>query len=241
MTRRSPGAGLTKPPGRPLAGRPRPSSSLALFADIRDSRRFEGAARATLQQRFTALVRRLNTRFAQDVLAPFQISRGDELQGLIQNPGVVPEIIWHLELWFREADLYVGLGFGRIDTPVRGSVLEMDGPALHRARAAIEAAAAEARFGGVFLGFGPLEDDLVNGLARLLRRQREGWSERQRQVVALLREGLTQTAIAAKLALTKQAISAHARAAGWNSYAEGERAFVEGLAGFATPTPGSRT
>jgi hypothetical protein len=65
-------------------------------------------------------------------------------------------------------------------------------------------------------------------------------SARQRDVVGYLRQGLTQMAIARKLRLTKQAISDHARAAGWDVYHEGEIAWREALAGFTSSPAGRR-
>jgi hypothetical protein len=201
----------------------------ALLADMVGSRRFQGTRRAPVQHHFAALVQRLNQRFRTALLAPFMVSRGDEFQGLLREPTVLPDLLWEAENGFTDTELRFGIGYGRLDTPVGSNVLELDGPALHRAREAIEQAATAKRLGGVFAGFGTAEDQILNGIARVLRRQRERMSARQRQVVEQLREGESQINIAKRLRLTKQAISSHARAAGWDAYHEGELAWRAAL------------
>ena len=213
---------------------------IAVIADIVGSRRFRGAQRGAVQRRFDALVRQLNQRFHGKLLAPFVISRGDEFQGLLRGAGILPDMIWNLELWFTTADVRVGIGYGTLETPPGSNVLQLDGPVLHRAREALDVAATTKRLGGVFRGFGEAGDPILNGIARLLHRQRERMSARQRGVLQHLREGSTQMAIAKKLGLTKQAISDHARAAGWEAYREGDIAWSTALDRFTAPGPAGR-
>jgi hypothetical protein len=212
---------------------------LALIADIVDSRRFRGSQRTAVQRSFDATVRQLNRQYPAELLAPFVISRGDEFQGILLAPAIIPDLVWNLESWFAVADLRIGLGYGTLEMPPGPNVLQLDGQALHRAREALELAAKAKRLGGVFSGFDG-GDPVLNGIARLLRRQRERMSARQRDVVGYLRQGLTQMAIARKLKLTKQAISDHARAAGWDVYHEGEIAWRAALAEFTSAPAGRR-
>jgi transcriptional regulator len=77
----------------------------------------------------------------------------------------------------------------------------------------------------VFIGFGDRDELVLNGLARLLHRERRRLSRVQLATLALLREGHSQAEIAKQLRLTRQAVSSRARSAGWEAFAEGERAW----------------
>jgi hypothetical protein len=203
--------------------------------DLVGSRRFSGARRPALQTSLRALVQGLNRDYRGALLTPLAISRGDEFQGLLHDATVLPDLIWDMDHRFQETPLRQGIGFGALDTPLGANVLELDGPVLHRARAALQAAEEGRRLGGVFSGFGADGDIILNGLARVLRRQRERMSRKQLQVLELLREGRSQVAIAEQSQLTKQAIWAHARAAGADAYIEGETAWRTALARFTGP------
>jgi DNA-binding CsgD family transcriptional regulator len=219
---------------------PTPPRFLALIADIVDSRRFLGPKRGALQHRLDQLVTQLNGRFADQLIAPFVVSRGDEFQGMLRGGDGLPDLIWALDTEFPPADIRLGIGFGTLETPLGDNVLQLDGPVLHRAREAIETAARSRRLGGVFLGFGEEGDEILNGIARLLERQRERMSDRQKKVLQYLRQGMTQVEIARKLRLTSQAISDHARAAGWDAYREGETALRRALQTFTATKAGGK-
>ncbi len=213
---------------------------LAVIGDVVDSRRFLGAQRGVLQQRFSQLVTQLNQSFSSDVAAPFVVSRGDEFQGLLTTGRSLPDLIWHIETGFPTANVRLGIGAGTLETPLGNNVLQLDGPVLHRAREAVETAAKDRKLGGVFLGFGEAEDQILNGIARLLDRQRQRMSDRQRKVLQYLRTGMTQVEIARKMRRTSQAISDHARAAGWDSYHEGEISLRVALESFTRTSNGRR-
>ena len=123
---------------------------------------------------------------------------------------------------FDMRQLRAGIGFGTIDTPMGKNAINVDGPALHHARNAIDIAKKDKLMGGVFEGFGATYDLAFNGFARLLQHHRARLKPQQRKVIELLRQSLTQAAIADKLGITRQAVSLYAGAAGWHAYREGE-------------------
>jgi hypothetical protein len=137
-------------------------------------------------------------------------------------------LIWRLEQSFPAPALRLGIGLGGVDTSIPSppqSAITLDGPAFHRAREAVVQAAKKQQMGGVFLGFGDTHDAILNGLARVLHRQRQRWSEKQREVAMLLHSGMRQMEIARRTDRKRQAVSIDAKAAGWNTYVEGERAW----------------
>ena len=201
---------------------------VAIIADIVGSRELPAARRKIVQRSLLNILTRLNNQYRTALAAKFKMTSGDEFESLlrIEHAGkTIPDIVWTLETRFAEPALRIGIGLGSVDTDLSEDASALDGPAFHHARTAVSQAAANKQLGGVFSGFGDEADPILNGIARLLRYQRSRWSEQQRNVAIQLRQGKLQTAAAAELGLTKQAVSAYARAAGWEAHVEGEAAW----------------
>jgi hypothetical protein len=196
------------------------------------SRELPATRRAAAQREFAKLITDLNRRFRHDIASRFVITLGDEFQGLLSNAEVVPEIVWTIESEYRQRDVRLGFGFGRLHTPIQPVALNIDGPVLHNARAAITTARSRGLLGGVFEGFGPY-DVVLTGYAQVLRHIREGLTEKQHRVMELLRAGHTQVEVAAKLHISKQAVSVHAIAGGSEPYRVAELGWKAAL-GLAT-------
>jgi hypothetical protein len=196
---------------------------VALIADMVSSRALSASGRARVQEKFTELIEVLNRLYKADLRAKFVITLGDEFQGLLRNPEIVPQLVWTLEKSFTARPLRLGFGYGAIHTSIKEYAINLDGPALHKARAAIERAKHHDLRGGVFEGFGPALDPALNGFARILHQQRDNWPPRQRAVIMQLHEGRNGTEVASELGITKQAVSRYASLAGWNAYLEAEQ------------------
>ena len=190
---------------------------VALIGDMVQSRALSANACAKAQQEFAGLVKLLNQRFRKSIASRFVVTLGDEFQGLLQTAEVIPELIWTIEADYSARQIRIGVGFGVLHTPIQPTALNIDGPVLHEARAAITLARDRRMLGGVFRGFGA-QDDVLTGYAQALRHIRSSWTDRQREVVGLLRDGLTQAEIAERLGVSKQAVSEHAVAAGCDAY-----------------------
>lgn len=209
--------------------RRRKTRLIAVIGDMVESRALSPSARAVAQAEFAGLVRKLNTRFKRAVASQFVVTIGDEFQGLLRTAEVIPELIWTIESSYAARDIRIGIGYGVLHTPLRKTALNIDGPVLHEARAAIMIARDKRMLGGVFHGFGSF-DSILLGLAQLTRHIRSNWTDRQREVVGLLRENLTQTEIAERLGVSKQAVSDHSVAAGWEPYRLAEAGWLQALA-----------
>jgi plasmid stabilization system protein ParE len=201
---------------------------LAVIGDMVGSRQIPATHRPRAQKRFQQLIEKLNQEFRESLRSRFIITLGDEFQGLIEDPGIVPDLIWMIETSFTDRTLRLGFGYGPIDTEIPEYAINVDGPALHAARAAIEEARSKKKLGGVFRGMGDAEEPL-NGFARLLWFHRLRRTQQQMKVMSYLREGLSQVEIAAKLHRKPQAISDHVKAAGWEAYREAEAGFRKTL------------
>lgn len=205
--------------------------SIAVIGDMVGSRKLPAEQRRRAQTEFTLLMGRLNEEFAGAVAAEFAITQGDEFEGLLgagTADEVLPMLIWRIEECFPTPALRLGIGLGGVDTKIPyppQSAIALDGPAFHLAREAVVQAAKEEQMGGVFLGFGETHDAILNGLARVLYRLRQRWSEKQREVAILLHRGMRQAEVARQTERKRQAVSVDVHAAGWNAYVEGERAW----------------
>lgn len=197
---------------------------IALIADMVKSRELTRAQRPGVQQRFQELVVFLNEKYHRHILAKFVITLGDEFQGLLRSAIPIPDLLWDIDCRFSDRRMRVGLGFGLLDTPLQKEAVNIDGPALHFARAAIEIAAEKRSYGGVFLGFADM-DSVLNGIARILSFHRYRLTAQQLKIAELLRQGLSQSEAARELQISQQAVSKQVIAFGWSPYAEAESAW----------------
>ncbi len=202
----------------------RPSENfVAIIGDIVGSKKLSRTTRAKLQLQFERLLEQLNLKYTPHLVAKLSITLGDEFQGISRNAEIIPELIWDIENGIADREFRIGLGYGALYTPISESSAKMDGPALHNARAAILNAKEKSSLGGTFEGFWEL-DKVLNGLAHILWFQRSHWTKQQRKVIANLRRGESQSDIAKRMKVSRQSISRHVLAAGWQPYFEAEEA-----------------
>ena len=197
---------------------------IALIADMVRSRELTRRQRPSVQKRFKEFVDYLNRTYSRSILSRFVITLGDEFQGILSSATAIPDLLWDIDHRFSDRNLRVGMGFGVLDTPIQKEAINVDGPVLHRASAAIQTAHEKRCYGGVFLGFGGL-DTVMNGLARILWFQRRRLTKTQLRIAELLRQGRSQSEAAEALKITRQAISKQVLAMGWLPYAEAEEAW----------------
>ena len=197
---------------------------LAVIADMVKSRALPAGQRALVQKHFQELVANLNKEYRNGLASKFAITLGDEFQGLLTTSTVLPDLIWQIEEKFPDRQLRVGIGMGTLDTPLQAYAINIDGPALHAGRDAIEAAKKSNLLGGVFSGMGSL-DEVLNGIARLLWFHRSNWTKAQRTIANLLRKGMMQSEVAERLGISRQVVSKQVAASGWVTYAGAEKAW----------------
>ena len=217
----------------------RSPSYLAVIADMVKSRELPSAQRASVQKHFQELVGTLNREYRDSLASKFAITLGDEFQGLLTTSTVLPDLIWLVEEKFADRQVRVGLGLGALNTPLQEYAINIDGPALHTARDAIEAAKKSDLLGGVFSGIGTL-DEVLNGIARLLWFQRSNWTGAQRTIANLLRKGMMQSEVADRLGISRQVVSKQVAASGWVTYAGGENAWRIILRDYVDPMMGKK-
>jgi len=203
---------------------------IAIIGDIVGSRKL-GAGRSAAQKKLFRFLDEINRNYRSAIIAKFIVTTGDEFQGLLNRGDLIPDLIWDLEIELN-FDVRLGIGCGKLNTPLQSSAIGMDGPVWYAARAAIQESYVNKKYGGVFKHF-DADDPVLNGLARILHHTRTQFTGRQLKIVNLLRDGSTQADVAARLKITRQAVSRHAILAGWNAYDEAERSWKRLLGKFA--------
>lgn len=163
---------------------------IALTGDLVASRAMGPQDRAELQRNMLDMLRAMNRELGRDALAaPLTLTAGDEIQGLFRRSDRLVEAIQELtdRLFGVAAFPYVifGAGRGHLTTDSIPPAPEqapnpalLDGPAFHRARAALEAAQRK-RIWASFQGFGTPEDEVLTALFALMGAVRSRWGAEQ--------------------------------------------------------------
>lgn len=218
---------------------------IAVIGDVVQSRNIPARRRARVQAELEGMMAHINKRYSKAVLSNFLLTLGDEFQGLLADPGAVPDIVQDLREKLPELRLRMAVSRGALTTPVKKTALGMDGPAWHAARDVLERSRSRRDSGGTgggvwFVGFRD-DDQVLNALAGLLGHHWDRLQATQREVVTALRhhEGLRRDA-ATELGISQQSLSNRAQSAGAREYAAGMQAWRAMLERHGTKVRGSR-
>jgi hypothetical protein len=172
-----------------------------LTVDQRHSRRH--------RDRVDELLGRLATQ--PGVLRDFERTAGDEVQGVMNDAAAVVDVALGL---IRRGEWSVGIGAGPVDEPLPASTRAGSGQAFELARKAVERAKSSPQLLAVAAPHpdrAAAAQAALDLLASLVQRRTEpGW-----EAVDLISSGTSQTEVAERLGITKQAVSQRLRAATW--------------------------
>lgn len=175
-----------------------------ITTDQRDSRHDEDRVDAAIQE--------ITELWGSELLLDPERTAGDEFQLVLSDAHASLDIVLLLH---RRQHWSIGLGIGDVEQPLPTTIRAARGPAFFAARRAVEASknrpsrfAVDPEAPAAF----PSPRDVEAFLDPLLQlrdqRSDAGW-----EVVDLLRDGTTQSDVADRLRVTKQAISLRARSA----------------------------
>jgi hypothetical protein len=142
---------------------------------------------------------------------PFERTAGDELQGVLDDETTVVEVALDL---VRDGHWHIGIGAGPVQEPLPSSTRAARGPAFELARQAVDAAKRRAQHLAVRGTDERAADDadaVLTVLAALVERR----SEAAWEAADLAQSGLSMSAIAAKLGVTRQAVGQRLAAGLW--------------------------
>lgn len=164
------------------------------------------------RDRVAATLRRLNgPRHARGRSRPFERTAGDEIQGLLDDPGLVVTLVL---LLMRDGHWSVGVGVGEVRRPLPATARAGAGPAYERARVAVERAKGTADRVAVE-GPDPAAAGAAEAVLAMLsvvvrRRSEFGW-----EAVDLVDAGVARGEAARRLGISKQALSQRLHAGLW--------------------------
>ncbi|MCS3779821.1 hypothetical protein [Tsukamurella ocularis] len=169
-------------------------------------------------------------------LRPPDRTAGDELQAVTDDPTVAVDAALAL---LADGHWSVGLGAGPVESPLPAQTRAGRGRAFEKAREAVEAAKGAAvplQVRGDDAAATARAEAILSVLGLIVgRRSREG-----QEVTALLNTGMSITAAAAELGVSRQAASQRAAAAGWSVEPAGRALAVELLAAADLGTEATR-
>ncbi|HQU72226.1 MAG: hypothetical protein KDI06_17645 [Calditrichaeota bacterium] len=108
-----------------------------IIGDVSGSKQLNSHSRYQTQLFLKSAVVQINEEFNEDIEAPFTITKGDEFQGLVTSTEAALRIILALEKLTYPVKLRFGIGIGQVYKMGGTLPIEMDGPAFHRANAAL--------------------------------------------------------------------------------------------------------
>ncbi len=180
--------------------------------------------REELVRRIQSAVASCNQRYGDSLFAPLEITRGDEVAGVLSTFSPLYRIVRDFVLSLQPYTARVAIAFDEVVAGLetrKSSV--MDGPAFYKADALMTSIKGTQRLVALSLG-----DDLFDlSLEALMNAALWRWFELtrlQRRMLQLYLDGKTQTEIAATLGRRQQQVSRALRAARWEVVQLCERA-----------------
>jgi hypothetical protein len=183
-----------------------------VLGDVIASKDVDG--RAAFRSELDAALEEINAVHADAVHAPFTVLKGiDEVGGVLDSVAPVAEIQRTLARRLHPESIRLAVVSGEIDVNADADdVTRMDGEAFARADDLLAELADDGRTFALS-GSNDALDVAVSDEIDLLELIRSEWTERQNEVVAEYERLGSQTAVAAELGVSDQAVSDHLRRA----------------------------
>ncbi|MBN2424399.1 MAG: hypothetical protein JXR46_09365 [Calditrichaceae bacterium] len=147
-----------------------------IIADITASRKMQVYERHEWQLYLKNAIVQINDNFRDIIDAPFMITKGDEFQGVLKNLADVHQVMMKFEQLIFPLRLRYGVGYGKIHKMGSNIPIEMDGPAFHKANAALQMAKKKKSSVFVETGF-ETYDIAVNTIYQLIYAIKRRWSD----------------------------------------------------------------
>ncbi|MEW6448126.1 MAG: SatD family protein [Bacillota bacterium] len=162
-----------------------------------------------------SLVRKLSELQHPALISPFTLSRGDEIQGVLDGWLRAPEIVRQFRFACRPLELRIGIGTGTQEEPIAANPWEMNGPAFHRARSALDAAKSKkGQLTSIRTG-SPELDEIINCIWLLIDMRQSKWTDKQWEAVQAYEKYRTYEEASKKLGISLQNVQKRCRAADW--------------------------
>jgi hypothetical protein len=186
---------------------------LVLIGDVVGSRHLSAPARASLQKRLRAELEALN-KSRKGLVSPYTLTLGDEFQAVFREPSGIFADAFTLLARTAPQRMRFALAVGEIVTPLNPKqAIGMDGPAFHRARAALERLKAADRLFGVQSADEPEPASTTGATLNILSSWVEAWKPTRLILFASLLRGAGVPELAETAGITSRAVNKNIRAA----------------------------
>ncbi len=176
-----------------------------IIADVSGSKQLSGKNRYQTQLFLKSAIVQINEEFADYIEAPFTITKGDEFQGLLVDMCHAYEIVLTFEKVLFPVKLRFGMGVGPIYRMGGKLPIEMDGPAFHRANAALNRAKKK-KVSYFLITDNAQVDLLVNTSFQLIHAIKSRWNQRIFRLYWRYKDLGTYREVAAVEKITPQAV-----------------------------------
>ncbi len=178
--------------------------------------------RNRVQDKLKEAMDHVNEHFRSEIIAPFIITRGDEIAAVFKTIYSINKIINNFIDILFPIQIRFGIGRGELTTSINtGLATEIDGPGFYVGAEALEEARRTRRW-IIFRLNNPLFDKSLTSLKNLLIVLKQSWSPHQRKICRLYEEIGSQKKVAESLQVSQQAVAKSLRNALWSEYVEGE-------------------
>jgi len=174
------------------------------------------------------LMERLNKIKHLEIISPFSLSRGDEIQGVIKGWLGAPEIVRYLRYRCRPLQIRVGIGIGSIEEElIQINSWQMNGTAFHLARTALEQVE---KLKGIttVIKTGVTEfDEFINCIWLMVDTVQKKWTDKQWEAVHVYEESGTYEEASKVLGITMQNVEKRCKAAQWKQLKHAENTLAK--------------
>ena len=163
--------------------------------------------RNSLQRSFAETLQKAQKKYGTAFISPLTLTIGDEFQAVLEKSDDLFSLLTFIETQLDGVQFRYGMGLGGIDTDINSQqAIGMDGPAFHRARAAIEQAKKEQRRFCFKSGHSG-QEERINILLNWVDYAVKRWNAQRKKIFLYYCEQYTQKEIAARLRITQPAVS----------------------------------
>ncbi len=150
---------------------------VVIIGDVSGSKQLSGKSRYKTQLFLKSSIVQINEEYSNEIEAPFTITKGDEFQGLVIDLASAFKIVLALEKLIFPVRLRFGIGVGEVLKMGSRLPIEMDGPAFHRANAAL-GVAKKKKCDYYMNSINEAVDILANTTFQLITAIKQRWNER---------------------------------------------------------------
>ncbi|MBW8380983.1 MAG: SatD family protein [Youngiibacter sp.] len=180
---------------------------IAIIGDIKDSRSITN--RSEVQKKLKVVLDEISEKYNNDISSKFNITLGDEFQGLLCEGANTMKIITEIERKMHPTKIRFGVGIGEITTDIDKEMsIGADGPGYYKAREAIDYLKENERRKSTYSTDIKFETEsnnkallrLINTILVLLTVIKDSWTDRQREIIwDMLEHQDTQAEVANRL------------------------------------------